>query len=148
MQICVGSRKPPRACHVRNGPQSVEELLKLNELNARGRSKNMVIAALLRLVGPDVTHENFIYWDRDSSSFPKRPCRSRALHQGGAGGVRTPTVTIACAGIIHDGTLLTPDKETGKVAKKLSLDKHEPGRAEGDPRRRASGPADRTRRDC
>lgn len=32
-------------------------------------------------------------------------------------------VAIACAGIIRDGTLLTPDKETGKVAKKLSLDK-------------------------
>lgn len=30
---------------------------------------------------------------------------------------------IACAGIIRDGTLLAPDKETGKVAKKLSLDK-------------------------
>lgn len=32
-------------------------------------------------------------------------------------------VAIACAGIIRDGTLLTLDKETGKVAKKLSLDK-------------------------
>ena len=32
-------------------------------------------------------------------------------------------VAIACAGIIRDGTLLTPDKDTGKVAKKLSLDK-------------------------
>jgi NAD(P)-dependent dehydrogenase (short-subunit alcohol dehydrogenase family) len=32
-------------------------------------------------------------------------------------------VAIACAGIIRDGTLLTPDKETGKVAKKLTLDK-------------------------
>lgn len=32
-------------------------------------------------------------------------------------------VVVACAGIIRDGTLLTPDKETGKVARKLSLDK-------------------------
>jgi len=27
----------------------------------------------LRLVDPDVTHANFIHWDRDSSSFPKQP---------------------------------------------------------------------------
>ena len=25
----------------------------------------------MKLVGPDVTHPNFIYWDEDSSSFPR-----------------------------------------------------------------------------
>ncbi len=25
----------------------------------------------LKIVGPDVTRPNFIYWDKDSSSFPK-----------------------------------------------------------------------------
>jgi hypothetical protein len=25
----------------------------------------------IKIVGPDVTHPNFIYWDKDSSSFPK-----------------------------------------------------------------------------
>jgi 3-oxoacyl-[acyl-carrier protein] reductase len=32
-------------------------------------------------------------------------------------------IAVACAGIIRDGTLLTTDKDTGKVAKKLSMDK-------------------------
>ena len=27
----------------------------------------------LKIVGPDVAHPNFIYWDKDSSSFPKQP---------------------------------------------------------------------------
>jgi len=27
----------------------------------------------LRIVGPNVGHPNFIYWDKDSSSFPERP---------------------------------------------------------------------------
>lgn len=35
--------------HVRNGPQTVAEILKLNELDERGRSKNMLIAPPLRL---------------------------------------------------------------------------------------------------
>jgi 3-oxoacyl-[acyl-carrier protein] reductase len=35
-------------------------------------------------------------------------------------------VTVACAGIIRDGMLLTLDKETGKVSKKLGLDKWQP----------------------
>jgi acetyl-CoA C-acetyltransferase len=35
--------------HVRNGPQTVAEIMKLNELDERGRSKNMVIAPPLRL---------------------------------------------------------------------------------------------------
>lgn len=35
-------------------------------------------------------------------------------------------VAVACAGIIRDGTLLTLDKETGKVSKKLGLDKWQP----------------------
>lgn len=26
----------------------------------------------LRIVGPNVGHPNFIYWDKDSSSFPER----------------------------------------------------------------------------
>jgi len=32
-------------------------------------------------------------------------------------------IAVSCAGIIRDGMLLTLDKETGKVAKKLGLDK-------------------------
>jgi len=32
-------------------------------------------------------------------------------------------VAVTCAGIIRDGTLLSLDKETGRVSKKLSLDK-------------------------
>ncbi len=35
--------------HVRNGPQTVAEIMKLNELDERGRSKNMMVAAPLRL---------------------------------------------------------------------------------------------------
>lgn len=35
--------------HVRNGPQTVAEIMKLNELDERGRSKNMLIAPPLRL---------------------------------------------------------------------------------------------------
>lgn len=27
----------------------------------------------MRIIGPDVNHPNFIYWDKDSSSFPKWP---------------------------------------------------------------------------
>lgn len=26
----------------------------------------------LKIVGPDVAHPNFIYWDKDSASFPKQ----------------------------------------------------------------------------
>ena len=32
-------------------------------------------------------------------------------------------IAVACAGIIHDGTLLSLDKTTGKVSRKLALDK-------------------------
>ncbi len=35
--------------HVRNGPQTVAEIMQLNEPDERGRSKNMVVAAPLRL---------------------------------------------------------------------------------------------------
>lgn len=35
-------------------------------------------------------------------------------------------IAVSCAGIIRDGTLLTLDKETGKVSKKLGLDKWQP----------------------
>jgi 3-oxoacyl-[acyl-carrier protein] reductase len=35
-------------------------------------------------------------------------------------------ITVACAGIIRDGTMLTLDKETGKVSKKMGLDKWQP----------------------
>ena len=35
--------------HMRNGPTSVEEIMKLNELDARGKCHNMMIAAPLRL---------------------------------------------------------------------------------------------------
>ena len=35
--------------HVRNGPQSLDDIIKLNEPDARGKAKNMMIAAPLRL---------------------------------------------------------------------------------------------------
>ncbi|MFN3885088.1 MAG: SDR family oxidoreductase, partial [Rhodocyclaceae bacterium] len=35
-------------------------------------------------------------------------------------------ITVACAGIIRDGMMLTLDKETGKVSRKLGLDKWQP----------------------
>ena len=35
-------------------------------------------------------------------------------------------VTVACAGIIKDGTMLTLDKDTGKVSRKMGLDKWQP----------------------
>lgn len=35
-------------------------------------------------------------------------------------------IAVSCAGIIRDGTLLSLDKETGKVSKKLGLDKWQP----------------------
>ena len=35
-------------------------------------------------------------------------------------------IVVACAGIIRDGTMLTLDKETGKVARKMGLDKWQP----------------------
>ncbi|MCM2324450.1 MAG: SDR family NAD(P)-dependent oxidoreductase [Oligoflexia bacterium] len=35
-------------------------------------------------------------------------------------------IAVSCAGIIRDGTMLTLDKDTGKVAKKMGLDKWQP----------------------
>lgn len=35
-------------------------------------------------------------------------------------------VAVACAGIIRDGTMLALDKETGKVSRKMGLDKWQP----------------------
>lgn len=35
-------------------------------------------------------------------------------------------IAVSCAGIIRDGTMLTLDKETGKVSKKMGLDKWQP----------------------
>lgn len=35
-------------------------------------------------------------------------------------------IAVACAGIIRDGTMLSLDKDTGKVSKKLGLDKWQP----------------------
>lgn len=35
-------------------------------------------------------------------------------------------IAVSCAGVIRDGTMLTLDKETGKVSKKLGLDKWAP----------------------
>lgn len=35
-------------------------------------------------------------------------------------------IAVSCAGIIRDGTMLTLDKETGKVSRKMGLDKWQP----------------------
>ncbi len=47
--LCYKNGAENPLAHVRNGPQSVEEIMKLNELDERGRCKNMMIAAPLRL---------------------------------------------------------------------------------------------------
>jgi acetyl-CoA C-acetyltransferase len=47
--LCYKNGAENPLAHVRNGPASVEEIMKLNELDARGKCKNMMIAAPLRL---------------------------------------------------------------------------------------------------
>ncbi len=47
--LCYRNGAENPLAHVRNGPQSVAEIMKLNELDARGKCKNMMIAAPLRL---------------------------------------------------------------------------------------------------
>lgn len=47
--LCYRNGAENPLAHVRNGPASVEEIMKLNELDARGKCKNMMIAAPLRL---------------------------------------------------------------------------------------------------
>ena len=47
--LCYRNGAENPLAHVRNGPQTVAEIMQLNALDARGRSKNMVIAAPLRL---------------------------------------------------------------------------------------------------
>jgi acetyl-CoA C-acetyltransferase len=47
--LCYRNGAENPLAHVRNGPQTVADIMKLNELDERGRSKNMVIAAPLRL---------------------------------------------------------------------------------------------------
>lgn len=47
--LCYKNGAENPLAHVRNGPQTVEEIMKLNELDARGKCKNMMIAAPLRL---------------------------------------------------------------------------------------------------
>lgn len=47
--LCYRNGAENPLAHVRNGPQSVAEIMKLNVPDERGRSRNMVIAAPLRL---------------------------------------------------------------------------------------------------
>ncbi len=47
--LCYKNGAENPLAHVKNGPASVEEIQKLNELDAKGRCKNMMIAAPLRL---------------------------------------------------------------------------------------------------
>jgi acetyl-CoA C-acetyltransferase len=47
--LCYKNGAENPLAHVRNGPQSLDEIIKLNELDARGKCKNMMIAAPLRL---------------------------------------------------------------------------------------------------
>jgi acetyl-CoA C-acetyltransferase len=47
--LCYKNGAENPLAHVKNGPQTVEEIVKLNELDARGKCKNMMIAAPLRL---------------------------------------------------------------------------------------------------
>ncbi len=47
--LCYRNGAENPLAHVRNGPVSVEEIMKLNEPDAKGKCKNMMIAAPLRL---------------------------------------------------------------------------------------------------
>ena len=47
--LCYKNGAENPLAHNRSGPASVEEIMKLNELDARGKCKNMMIAAPLRL---------------------------------------------------------------------------------------------------
>jgi acetyl-CoA C-acetyltransferase len=47
--LCYRNGAENPLAHVRNGPASVEEIMKLNEPDAKGKCKNMMIAAPLRL---------------------------------------------------------------------------------------------------
>jgi acetyl-CoA C-acetyltransferase len=47
--LCYKNGAENPLAHVKNGPASVEEIMKLNELDAKGKCKNMMIAAPLRL---------------------------------------------------------------------------------------------------
>lgn len=47
--LCYKNGAENPLAHVRNGPSTMEEIMKLNELDARGRSRNMMIAPPLRL---------------------------------------------------------------------------------------------------
>lgn len=47
--LCYKNGAENPLAHVKNGPATVEAIMKLNELDARGKCKNMMIAAPLRL---------------------------------------------------------------------------------------------------
>ena len=47
--LCYKNGAENPLAHVKNGPASVEEIMKLNELDPKGKCKNMMIAAPLRL---------------------------------------------------------------------------------------------------
>ena len=47
--LCYKNGAENPLAHVRNGPQTVEEIIKLNQVDERGKCKNMMIAAPLRL---------------------------------------------------------------------------------------------------
>jgi acetyl-CoA C-acetyltransferase len=47
--LCYKNGAENPLAHVRNGPASLEAIMKLNEIDARGKCKNMMIAAPLRL---------------------------------------------------------------------------------------------------
>jgi acetyl-CoA C-acetyltransferase len=47
--LCYRNGAENPLAHVRNGPQSIEEIMKLNELDEHGRCKNMMVAPPLRL---------------------------------------------------------------------------------------------------
>jgi len=47
--LCYKNGAENPLAHIKNGPASLEEIMKLNEVDAKGRCKNMMIAAPLRL---------------------------------------------------------------------------------------------------
>jgi acetyl-CoA C-acetyltransferase len=47
--LCYKNGAENPLAHMKNGPASVEEIMKLNEVDAKGKCKNMMIAAPLRL---------------------------------------------------------------------------------------------------